>query len=360
MSLTLNSRELAQLQAALETILTPINHSSPEAWGRAVMRDVQALLSGDQAFFALPLDGSVHLFGSGESTDQAAIEYEKDYWQTDFVISDRRKALGLEVHHQDQLYREGELERDVLYNEWCVPNRLLDTLGMAVDVSNGPIPAGVNVYHNRSSPEFGERGRLLMEVLAPAFKASVRSYRILVELSDSACRLIDAIPAGVFVVDTSGNRLYQNRALDALYLAEPDRQRLELAVREIAGGVVRGDAEWGVCAYQRCDTTTNSYELRLTRSAGLSSLPGAAGMVIVESVYENEARRRTESVHVRERFGLTPREVEVALLLAKRLTTGEIASTLGVSTHTVRHHTESVFAKTGVSRRSSIAALFDP
>lgn len=360
MSLTLNSRELAQLQATLETILTPINHSSPEEWGRAVMRDVKALLAGDQAFFALPLDGSVHLFGSGDRTEQAAIQYEKDYWQTDFVISDRRKALGLEVHHQDQLYRDGELESDVLYNEWCVPNKLFDTLGMAVDVSDGPIPAGVNVYHNRNSSRFGERGRLLMEVLAPAFKASVRSYRLLVELSDSACWLIDAIPAGVLVVDASGSRLYQNRALDELYRGEPDRQRLELMVRDIARGVVRSDGACGVRACQRCDTATNSYELRLSRSPRLSSLPGAAGMVVVEAIYESETRRKTMSVQVCEQFGLTRRETEVALLLAKRLTNSEIAATLGVSTHTVRHHTESVFAKTGVSRRSGIAALFDP
>jgi DNA-binding CsgD family transcriptional regulator len=51
---------------------------------------------------------------------------------------------------------------------------------------------------------------------------------------------------------------------------------------------------------------------------------------------------------------LTPREREVAALLAARRTNGEIAAALGVSPHTARHHTERVLRKYGVSSRRRV------
>lgn len=54
------------------------------------------------------------------------------------------------------------------------------------------------------------------------------------------------------------------------------------------------------------------------------------------------------------RFGLTPREVEVALLLSERRSAREIARALKISVHTVRRHTEKVFGKLNVHRRQDV------
>ena len=53
-------------------------------------------------------------------------------------------------------------------------------------------------------------------------------------------------------------------------------------------------------------------------------------------------------------LGLTKREAQVARLLARRATNREIAEHLAMSTHTVRHHTENIFAKLGVHSRRDI------
>ncbi|HTR51266.1 MAG TPA: helix-turn-helix transcriptional regulator [Kofleriaceae bacterium] len=54
--------------------------------------------------------------------------------------------------------------------------------------------------------------------------------------------------------------------------------------------------------------------------------------------------------------GLTARELEVARLVVARLRNLEIASLLGISAHTVRHHIENVFAKLDVRSRHDVAA----
>jgi DNA-binding CsgD family transcriptional regulator len=69
------------------------------------------------------------------------------------------------------------------------------------------------------------------------------------------------------------------------------------------------------------------------------------------------ARRADLATLVLERHELTDREVEVTDLLARGLSTGEIASTLGISPHTVGDHVKSVFAKLGVTSRPQLTAL---
>ena len=58
---------------------------------------------------------------------------------------------------------------------------------------------------------------------------------------------------------------------------------------------------------------------------------------------------------LRLQFRLTPREAQVALLLAKGASDAEVALALGLSVHTARHHGEHVFAKIGIHSRKALA-----
>lgn len=55
--------------------------------------------------------------------------------------------------------------------------------------------------------------------------------------------------------------------------------------------------------------------------------------------------------------GLTPREVEVLILISRGATTGEVAQKLGISRKTAGTHIERIYTKTGASSRST-ATLF--
>jgi DNA-binding CsgD family transcriptional regulator len=58
-----------------------------------------------------------------------------------------------------------------------------------------------------------------------------------------------------------------------------------------------------------------------------------------------------------ERFNLTPREVEVAMLLSSGAPNTFIAEVLSISEHTARHHTRHVLVKLGLHSRARAAAL---
>lgn len=58
-----------------------------------------------------------------------------------------------------------------------------------------------------------------------------------------------------------------------------------------------------------------------------------------------------------QRFGLTSREAQVALRLARGASEKRVARALGISVHTARRHTEKVFVKLGVNARGQVAAV---
>jgi len=57
-----------------------------------------------------------------------------------------------------------------------------------------------------------------------------------------------------------------------------------------------------------------------------------------------------------ETYGLTERETDIVVMLARGCATKEIAAELSLSTHTVRDHIKSIFDKTGVSSRGELVA----
>ena len=58
-----------------------------------------------------------------------------------------------------------------------------------------------------------------------------------------------------------------------------------------------------------------------------------------------------------EAYGMTPREAEVASLLAEGLSNSAVARRLGISPHTARHHTQRVLGKLGAHSRAEAGAI---
>jgi DNA-binding CsgD family transcriptional regulator len=55
--------------------------------------------------------------------------------------------------------------------------------------------------------------------------------------------------------------------------------------------------------------------------------------------------------------GFTPRQREIALLVAEQLTNEEIGGRLGIAPATVKKHLEHIFAATGVRTRGELERL---
>jgi DNA-binding CsgD family transcriptional regulator len=99
------------------------------------------------------------------------------------------------------------------------------------------------------------------------------------------------------------------------------------------------------------------YHVRSVRLNGESRLARAldSDRLFVVVVEAGESDAVAES-RIRSRFGLTPRQTQVARMLAQRYSSKEIARQLGVTVHTARRHSEAVLQRLGIHRRSDVAA----
>lgn len=86
-----------------------------------------------------------------------------------------------------------------------------------------------------------------------------------------------------------------------------------------------------------------------------ASLPEGLARGKVAIVLERTPSPHSTSIRL-EAYGVTPREREIAILLAQGLTNPEIATRLVLSPYTVQDHVKSLFEKVGVSSRQELVA----
>ena len=172
------------------------------------------------------------------------------------------------------------------------------------------------------------------------------------------CKVIlDALQVGIAVFHHDGRGDFENIGFARLALDNPSvRSAAEEVAREVSA-IEPKEAEaddLAVTVTRDIETTAGRLRVhgqRLSRDSGTPE-PGDAILVLVQNVTTDFVSERL----LQERFDLTSREVRVAALLARGDSNKQIASRLGISLHTARHHVEHVLVKLQVRKRAEVPA----
>lgn len=359
MSLTLSSQDVVRLREAIRALSSPLDYEDVDEWRRAANGAVRTLVGADKALFKLPsaLEERAAVAFSDEHEDGLYTAYQPYYAKRDLGL--RRTLTGrLEVFCRDQLFPDDRrrLLRSECYNDFLLPHGIGDSLGM-LEKPGDLDGAGLWLHHSKPQGlKFSDRGMSLLQLLAPAFRAGVAIRTRLARTREGLAAMLDRMEHGLAVFDLQGRRLHYNRWLRDVLERTAD-ERLERRIRRSArragriivdGGAFErdlekmGDAEGG---------GETAYEVRAVPVGEVLGVPGGGVLVGVRPARRAPAASPRQ---LRERFGLTPREAEVALLLAERKTNREIADELVISPHTARRHTERVLGKLGIHSRRSV------
>jgi len=367
----LSAVELAQLQAALETLLSPFDYAGVRAWRTRVRHTVQALLGADTSVSLLQLPGEPPF----EADDIAPLtEYGAYYHRFDRV--DKYRDLGTVAftwrvigHLWERPSRAAWLASE-FYNDWVVRNRLCQPRGLNVALPAGqPLigpPQGQDIaalylYQDAERPAVdGERELVLLRALLPAFRAG--TYLALrVGTRGVLADLLGTLSEAVVLLDERARLVHENPAFRELLAEEPEAARIErecvhagrrvLALAAPKHAKSRPEEIIGPGA-TALRTATAVYQLR-TALVGPGVL-GLGPMALVVLERRTPGRRALEAFRVR--FDLTPRELAVSRLLTEGRSNDEVARLLGVSIHTARRHVEHVLMKLGVHSRAAVGA----
>jgi DNA-binding NarL/FixJ family response regulator len=177
------------------------------------------------------------------------------------------------------------------------------------------------------------------------------------ETRDRLASTVDDLVEALAVFDVEGCEIYRSQQLRALLAADPQREALVERMQHLASSFSRlrttrgADPLSGPAATEELQTQVARHVLRASyMGRGIFGLDEAV-VICVDRL--TPALPSPESLM--ERYGLTPRQVEVALLMARGLSDREIATLLEISWHTVRRHTEWVLSKIGVHSRNALA-----
>lgn len=368
-TVTLTDNDLSGLRDAIRTLVSPLAHADVDAWRRAVNRRLKPLLGADKATFQFPGEGAEDLISEEMDPDDLrpylplVRHFQRRLWGNSKVIFQRVVALGVcdrRSLYGDDLERYYETE---YYNEYIRPHRAHDALMAAVALPGPRPPVQLYFHHDRPrGGSFEPRAQALLRLLHPALEAGVRTQMAFGIYRERLTATLDVVPDGALLLDLHGRLLHRNPVAARILESDPQEERIEACVRDLARGFGSMELRRGPASRPRTGekpekpvsrtvrTALDAYRLQASLLNGDDGYSSPLVLVIVAS----GRRRPPDPRALKERFGLTDRQTEVALLLARRLSNREIADALSISPHTARHHTEMVLRRLGISSRRKV------
>ncbi len=243
----------------------------------------------------------------------------------------------------------GRPERSARYRDLLEPSGIPYEL-RATFVNRGRCWGAVHIARREDRPDFTAQDAAVLaeltRVIADGIRTSVRF--------DAARQGHDSTAPGLVVLGPANE----------IELITPPAEELLAAMRSsvLADTAQMATPVIALASYARGRGREAGVEPDVvavpTRSGWITlhaSLPRGAADGQVAIVLERSATPHTTAVRL-EAHGVTPRETEIATLIAQGLSNPEIAAALVLSPYTVQDHIKSVLEKTGVSTRQELVA----
>ncbi len=370
MGRVLSTSDLARLETASRTLLSPLAFPSADHWRGEVMRTVAELFGAESGTFGLAsAPRAVAVYGLQDEADLHMNEILTPIYRHSgpsgfdlldgFMAGIRARRLTVwDMHSGDSLLGGAGLAWN---NPWF--HEVLDRYG-AADTHALYLPSTEGdtllTFHGFRRPASPGEHLPVMAALYPSFVAGIK---VLDRLAAHRAAL-DDLDEPLAVYDVDGTETHRNPALGRLLADDPEAERVATALAEAArrtrplAFARRGERAGPEAPVTDVRTAHAAYTLRPVLLA-----PGALGHgdAFLVSVAARGARAVLPSADaLRQSVGLTRREAEVTLLVAEGMTNDQVAERLFVSAHTVRHHLESAMGKlelTGRGRESVAARL---
>lgn len=360
-----------------------------ESLHEAALDDAHWLTAAGLMDDACGSKGNMLVFGEGRSREDTKIflarfcyrgerfeHFERRYFDVYHPIDERvprlRQLPDSRLVHVADLYNERERKTSPVFNEALPAGKVQDSLIVRLDGPNGS-----HVAWQVADPIEGDGWSSsqveMIKRLLPHIRQFVRVRHTLVDaraLGSSVIGLLENARFGVIQLSRRGRIVAANRiACDILRKADglTDRGGLlraslpadDIALQKLLSRVLPPFGGQGASGTMMVKRSVVSPGLVLhmmpvsdVRTDMLTSTVAALVLLV------DPARRgRIDPALLKELFGLTAAESQVATMLAEGCTIRKIATATGRSEGTIRWHVKHMFGKLGVSRQVELVQL---
>lgn len=316
------------VQSVCEEILRALHEIAEFTWAAVMTTDPETLL---------PSGGVVEGYDAADCVP---------FWDNELLDPDFNKFTQL-ARSQDPVATlvdavDGDLARSPRYRKLYARNGVADELRMVFVAGSSCLAIGNLVRPDDAGPfrpeEVADIRQLVpvaTTVLRHAFGRVAREAR-----SEAPVIMVLDADGNVRTVSENGQRVLDelrgptdDDGLPTTVRAAATKARWSRASTNVTTRVRDGDGRW--------------VRLHVTPVHGEA---GAVAVVIETARPDDIVRILLES------YGLTDRETDIVLLLARGLAPKEIATELAISVHTVRDHVKAIYEKAGVNSRAELVA----
>jgi DNA-binding NarL/FixJ family response regulator len=320
--------ERPDLTATLEATQAALHDVATFSWSALMTVDPDTLL---------PTGGLVEGFGA---------EACAPFWDNELLAPGYNKFTDLarSTTSVATLFEatDGDLDRAPIYTNLYAQLGVADELRSAFVVGSRCWGV-VSLLRSLDHGPFTDEECRNVEALVPLIAKSLRAGVVALDTEAKGTAAMLVVDHDNHVQDLT---LEAGRLLDELRTAGVDEEGLPAIVRNV---VTRA----------RASRSSSHIATRLHGTSGswrrVTAIPmeGEHGSV---AVMIEPARAADLTPILLEAYGLTEREIDIVIHLARGLATKEIAAELSISPHTVRDHVKAIFTKTGFNTRGELVA----
>ena len=323
-----------------------------------IMKRLQMVIPIDVSFFTTA-DPATLLF-TGAVIDELA-SATPQFIENEFLQDDVNKFAWMAKSNTPVVNlvqaTQGELERSRRYREILAPLALGDELRAAL-ITGGACWGFMCLHRDQSSPHFTLTEAVYLARLTPHFAEGLRKALLLGSTTgptvpDEPGLLLLADDLSMVAITPTAERWLTE-------VGEADWPRKGALPKAVYAVVARlqaleqgKDTQLDLLPRARLRTASGHW---LVLHASRLSGPRAEAQIAV--IFES-ARPAEVAPLIMQAYDLSKRESEILQLVARGLSTAEIAETFHISSNTVQDHLKAIFEKVGVrSRRELVGQLF--
>jgi DNA-binding CsgD family transcriptional regulator len=360
----LTLEQVRRLKEVLRATSAPLSFESFSDFARAVLTPLIDLVGGHGGnLFITDVKANQKPVFLWHTYDPALVsEYQGRF----FDQSPIRLMVpqGVRVGQTCEYVDYEQFQKTAFYNEFLAPRRIhhMATL-MARLPEQGRNQGSLGIlglHKNPTQEAFSAEELEILDLLYNPVEGALHTLLLAGNERQHLEQAFHSMPVGVLVLNWKLERVYTNPALDETL------ERQELAGPELAGiqstAKRARDLYWSRTAEEPeapepLEIRRGERSFRVRATVLPEGLLSARPHLLCLFEERDILRARPNRSQVQSAFGLTEREAEVVFHCLMGLTNAQIGHELGIAPETVKHHLKNIFEKTGVSRRSQLAAL---
>ena len=271
---------------------------------------------------------------------------------------------GFRVDHDD--YTDAELAQDPWYQEFLKPQRAFWNAVAKLSTSGDEFGIELSFKRELEAGPYGPDERAALNVILPDLRAAARvAGNVFDTVSDALGRQLQQRGGPVFEIDACCRvRRVHGEDHDPSLPVQVVGQRLvaidpssQVSLDRAVSAAVGSPRRTAVAPLRSIEGRRYVLQCLPVLGAARDLFLTSVAIAVLIPAYPQPSRCSLDPSLLREAFGLTYREAEIAAFLADGLDLAEISLHLGIDPGTARNHLKSIFSKSDTHRQGELIAL---